>query len=56
MKKGMKGTDGLSGLPEDPGHCTQDLVRLRIMENKEKELPPLGLIVWLYYECTQIYW
>jgi hypothetical protein len=22
----MKGTDGLSGLPEDPGHCTQDLV------------------------------
>jgi hypothetical protein len=34
MEKGMKGTDGLSGLPEDPGHSTQDLVRYNTKEGK----------------------
>jgi hypothetical protein len=31
MEKEMKGTDGLSGLPEDPGHYTQDLVPKRVI-------------------------
>jgi hypothetical protein len=38
MEKGMKGTDGLSGLPEDPGHCTQDLVWYSTKEDKEEML------------------
>jgi hypothetical protein len=36
MEKGMKGTDGLSGLPDDPGHCTQDLVRYSTKEGNKR--------------------
>jgi hypothetical protein len=32
MEKGMKGTNGLSGLPEDLGYCTQNLVRYSTKE------------------------
>jgi hypothetical protein len=39
MEKGMKGTDGLSGLPEDPGHCTQDLVQYSTKEGNTQTRP-----------------
>jgi hypothetical protein len=39
MEKGIKGTDGLSGLSEDPGHYIQDLVRYKTKEgNTEPNL------------------
>jgi hypothetical protein len=39
--KRMKGIDGLSGLPEDPGHCIQDLVPKRgIHEQSHKKIEP----------------
>jgi hypothetical protein len=37
--KRMKGTDGLSGLPENPGHCIQDLVRCSTKKGNTRTKP-----------------